>query len=52
MLHNANDWFAIKKNAVQSYAEAKKTAGYFKTIDQQRWKRMLAMDVMYIMTNS
>lgn len=22
MLHNANDWFAIKKNTVQSYAEA------------------------------
>lgn len=30
MLHNANDWSAIKKNATQSYAEAIK-AGHFKT---------------------
>src|SRR5574343_315392 len=44
MLHNANDWFAIKKNAVQSYAEAKK-AGHFKTKLTNEWKRMLAMDV-------
>jgi len=44
MLHNANDWAAIKKNAVQSYAEAIK-AGYFKTKLTNEWKRMLAMDV-------
>lgn len=44
MLHNATDWFAIKKNAVQSYAEASK-AGYFKVKLKNEWKRMLAMDV-------
>lgn len=44
MLHNATDWFAIKKNATQSYAEAIK-AGHFKTKVKNEWKRMLAMDV-------
>ncbi|MBZ4187538.1 multicopper oxidase domain-containing protein [Niabella beijingensis] len=44
MLRNANDWSAIKKNAVQSYAEAIK-AGHFKTKLVNEWKRMLAMDV-------
>lgn len=44
MLHNANDWFGIKKNTVQSYAEAIK-AGHFKTKLTNEWKRMLAMDV-------
>lgn len=44
MLHNATDWFAIKKNATQSYGEAIKT-GYFKTKLTNEWKRMLAMDV-------
>lgn len=44
MLHNATDWFAIKKNATQSYAEAIK-AGHFKTKLNNEWKRMLAMDV-------
>ncbi len=44
MLHNANDWFAIKKNATQSYGEAIK-AGHFKTKLTNEWKRMLAMDV-------
>ena len=44
MLHNATDWFAIKKNATQSYAGAIK-AGHFKTKLQNEWKRMLAMDV-------
>ena len=44
MLRNANDWAAIKKNAVQSYAEAIK-AGHFKTKLVNEWKRMLAMDV-------
>lgn len=44
MLHNATDWFALKKNAVQSYGEAIK-AGHFKTKLRNEWKRMLAMDV-------
>jgi FtsP/CotA-like multicopper oxidase with cupredoxin domain len=44
MLHNATDWFAIKKNAVQSYGESIK-AGHFKTKVKNEWKRMLAMDV-------
>ena len=44
MLHNASDWPALKKNAVQSYTEAAK-AGHFKTKLQNEWKRMLAMDV-------
>jgi CopA family copper-resistance protein len=44
MLHNATDWFAIKKNATQSYSEAIK-AGHFKTKLKNEWKRMLAMDV-------
>ncbi|RFS26552.1 copper oxidase [Chitinophaga silvatica] len=43
-LHNANDWFAIKKGSVQSYGEAAKT-GYFKTKLTNEWKRMNAMDV-------
>ena len=44
MLHNANDYPALKKNSVQSYAEAIK-AGHFKTKIKNEWKRMLAMDV-------
>ncbi|AWG20298.1 copper oxidase [Flavobacterium faecale] len=44
MLHNASDWFAIKKGTTQSYAEAIK-AGHFKTKIINEWKRMLAMDV-------
>ncbi|MCW2120563.1 multicopper oxidase family protein [Flavobacterium sp. 7A] len=44
MLHNASDWFAIKKGTTQSYAEAIK-AGHFKTKVINEWKRMLAMDV-------
>jgi FtsP/CotA-like multicopper oxidase with cupredoxin domain len=44
MLHNATDWFAIKKGATQSYSEAIKQ-GYFKTKFQNEWKRMTAMDV-------
>jgi FtsP/CotA-like multicopper oxidase with cupredoxin domain len=43
-LHNASDWFAIRKNSVQSYGEAFK-AGHFKTKLTNEWKRMLAMDV-------
>ena len=44
MLHNASDWFAIKKGTTQSYAEAIK-AGHFKTKITNEWKRILAMDV-------
>lgn len=44
MLHAANDWFAIKKGATQSYAEAIRD-GRFKTKLTNEWKRMLAMDV-------
>ncbi len=44
MLHNANDWAAIKKGATQSYAEAIKE-GQFQTKVTNEWKRMLAMDV-------
>lgn len=44
MLHNANDWFAIKKGTTQSYFEAI-GKGHFKTKLTNEWKRMLAMDV-------
>lgn len=44
MLHNASDWFAIRKGTTQSYAEAIK-AGHFKTKIKNEWKRMTAMDV-------
>lgn len=44
MLHNASDWFAIKKGTTQSYSEAIK-AGHFKTKLTNEWKRMNAMDV-------
>lgn len=44
ILHNATDWFAIKKGSTQSYAEAI-GQGYFKTKVANEWKRMNAMDV-------
>ncbi|MHA8083549.1 multicopper oxidase family protein [Aquirufa sp. A-Brett2-15D] len=44
MLHNANDYPALKKNSVQSYGEAI-SAGHFKTKMKNEWKRMMAMDV-------
>ena len=44
MLHNATDWFAIKKGTTQSYGEAIKQ-GYLKTKIANEWKRMNAMDV-------
>tara|TARA_R110000868_G_scaffold97101_5_gene267116 strand:+ start:1777 stop:4059 length:2283 start_codon:yes stop_codon:yes gene_type:complete len=44
MLHNASDWFAIKKGTTQSYAEAIKT-GNLKIKLHNEWKRMNAMDV-------
>ena len=43
-LHNATDWFAIKKGTVQSYAEAI-GKGHFTTKLTNEWKRMHAMDV-------
>ncbi len=43
-LHNATDWFAIKKGSTQSYAEAIKQ-GQLKTKLTNEWKRMNAMDV-------
>jgi CopA family copper-resistance protein len=43
-LHNATDWFAIKKGTTQSYFEAIKS-GYLKTKFRNEWKRMNAMDV-------
>ncbi|REC45343.1 multicopper oxidase domain-containing protein [Chryseobacterium pennipullorum] len=44
-LHMANtDWYAIKKNAVQSYWEAIRS-GNFGTKALNEWKRMEAMDV-------
>lgn len=44
MLHNATDWFAIRKGSTQSYAEAIKQ-GYLGTKIVNEWKRMLSMDV-------
>ncbi|MFN5358983.1 MAG: multicopper oxidase family protein [Bacteroidota bacterium] len=44
MLHNATDWFAIRKRSTQSYAEAIKE-GHFTTKVVNEFKRMLAMDV-------
>ncbi len=44
MLHNATDWFAIRKGSTQSYAEAIKE-GHFATKVKNEFKRMLAMDV-------
>ncbi len=43
-LHNATDWFAIKKGTTQSYAETIK-GGHLKTKLTNEWKRMNAMDV-------
>lgn len=43
-LHNATDWFAIKKGSTQSYSEAI-AGGHFKTKVTNEWKRMTAMDV-------
>ncbi len=44
MLHNATDWFAIRKGTTQSYSEAIRQ-GHFKTKISNEWKRMNAMDV-------
>ncbi len=44
MLASGSDWFGIRKNTVQSYAEAIRE-GHFKTKLTNEWKRMEAMDV-------
>lgn len=44
MLHNATDWFAIRKGSTQSYAEAIKE-GHLGTKIVNEFKRMLSMDV-------
>ncbi|MES1220229.1 MAG: multicopper oxidase domain-containing protein, partial [Bacteroidota bacterium] len=49
-LHNATDWFAIKKGTTQSYAEAIKS-GHLKTKLTNEWKRMNAMDVSDVYYN-
>jgi len=43
-LHNATDWYGIKKGSTQNYFEAI-GKGHFKTKLSNEWKRMLAMDV-------
>jgi hypothetical protein len=43
MLHNANDWFALKK--MQFRVMEKPLKQHFKTKLKNEWKRMLAMDV-------
>jgi FtsP/CotA-like multicopper oxidase with cupredoxin domain len=43
-LHNATDWFAIKKGTTQSYAEAIR-GGHLNIKLKNEWKRMMAMDV-------
>lgn len=43
-LHNATDWYAIKKGSTQDYAAAIKN-DHFKTKLTNEWKRMLSMDV-------
>lgn len=43
-LHQATDWYAIKKGATQNYVQAI-TKGHFTTKLENEWKRMMAMDV-------
>ena len=49
-LHNANDWFAIKKGSVQNYTEAIQHK-HFGTKVTNEWKRMNAMDVSDVYYN-
>ena len=44
MLHNASDWFSIKKGTTQSYFEALRQ-GYLGVKLKNEWKRQKAMDV-------
>lgn len=50
-LHAATDWFAVRKGAEQTYAEAIKL-GWFKTKVKNEWKRMNAMDLTDIYYDS
>lgn len=43
-LHNATDWYAIRKGSTQDYGSALRE-GYFKTKLTNEWKRQLPMDV-------
>lgn len=43
-LHQATDWYAIRKKATQNYFQAIKE-GFFGTKLENEWKRMMAMDV-------
>jgi CopA family copper-resistance protein len=43
-LHQATDWYAIKKGATQNYYQAIKEK-HFGTKLENEWKRMMAMDV-------
>jgi FtsP/CotA-like multicopper oxidase with cupredoxin domain len=43
-LHNATDWYAIRKNATQDYLQAVKERKLSTKIKNE-WKRMMAMDV-------
>jgi FtsP/CotA-like multicopper oxidase with cupredoxin domain len=43
-LHNATDWYAIKKGSTQDYGAAI-MKGHFKTKIKSEWRRMLSMDV-------
>jgi FtsP/CotA-like multicopper oxidase with cupredoxin domain len=43
-LHNATDWYAIRKGSTQNYLQAIQS-GHFKTKLTNEWKRMMAMDV-------
>ncbi len=49
-LKRAGEWYAIKKNSLQSYGEAI-AAGYFKDKLKQEWDRMPAMDVTDVYYN-
>lgn len=49
-LHNATDWYAIKKNSTQNYIEAL-GKGYLGTKLANEWKRLLPMDVADVYYN-
>ena len=50
LLHNATDWYAIRKKSTQDYLQAVKE-GYLGTKLTNEWKRMLAMDVSDVWYN-
>jgi FtsP/CotA-like multicopper oxidase with cupredoxin domain len=49
-LHNATDWYGIRKNATQDYLQAIKEKK-FTTKIKNEWKRMMAMDVSDVYYN-